>query len=474
MSEFILHELLDEGGMGTVYLGEEIAPNGKSRPIACKVMNQSYGDSEELAELFRIEADTNRRISEGHDGLANFYFWFRDQDRRDYLVMELVQGCNLLELFAERERISVDMIRLIAWDTLDVLDYVHRQDIVHRDISPSNVLVSRTGKVKLLDFGLSKAPSFATGDGNRKSEFRGKRQYVSPEVVLGQGADERSDLYSFASMLFEMLTGAPPFGSDVTMKTLYARAAARSVPSLDEKVPEDLRALTMGLLRRYPDERVPATAAEARDMIQLSDDLAAVRAELAVITEEVLQRRPDEQAKTRRRGSFAGVRVKGLFISQGLGGAPGARPRTSVEGQGRARWRLGLMSLVGIAAMVSLALAVYGLQRGNETRPVVMHPDTNVERTDESNDEERAIPSVPASAHTAEIRTQSPSKPPPETKTTKPESRPEDSMRDVAEEPPRDRSQHRAKVKVTPQPPSTKAHEEQSETVVHGFSWRAD
>lgn len=370
MSSYVLHELLAEGGMGAVYAGEEISPNGGSRPIACKIMNRDFRGNDELAALFRAEAETNRRISEGHDGLVNFYLWFRDQEDREFMIMELVPGCDLLEICAMRERISFDVVRMIARDVLDVLAYVHGQDIIHRDISPGNVLISRQGKVKLLDFGLAKSPSLAPQDARKKrlSEFRGKRPYVSPEVVLGQGADERSDLYSFASMLYELLTGAPPFGVDVTLETLRAKAADWSVPDLPEGIPEDLRALTMGLLRREPSEREPSMAAAARDMLRPPEDLEGTRAELASIVEAACQREPDARAKTRGRGSFAGIHIKGLFITNGLvDGFPRklqtsmGRPRTSLL-------RYGAMSLVGIAALAALVLGAYNLHRDHEER----------------------------------------------------------------------------------------------------------
>lgn len=422
MSDYVLHELLAEGGMGAVYAGEEVSPSGRSWPIACKVMNRGYRDSEELADLFRTEAETNRRISDGHDGLVNFYLWFRDQEKRDFLIMELVPGCNVLELCSTRERISFDVVRLIARDILDVLAYVHAQDVVHRDISPSNVLISRHGKVKLLDFGLSKSASFAPADvTKRKSEFRGKRQYVSPEVVLGQGADERSDLFSFASMLYEMLTGEPPFGADVTIEKLLAKASAWSVPDLPAGIPEDLRELTMGLLRRHPHERLAVTAVQARDMLRRPDDVDAVRAELAGLAEETFQRGPDARAKTRHRGSFAGVRIRGLFITDGLADGPGVRPGTSLEGRRRSLWRYGAMSLIGVAALVALALAVYGLQRGDKMRPAIsaeqsaardaplsvtekrtVEPITPLDSSGEPDHEETAVPDGASPAPTKE------------------------------------------------------------------------
>ena len=370
--------------MGAVYSGEEISPDGMKRPVACKVISRRFRTSGEMVSLFRTEVATHRRISDGHDGLVTFYHWFQDLEKRDFLVMELVPGCNLTEICSTHERLSFDIIRLIARDVLDVLAYVHGHEVVHRDISPSNVLISQMGEVKVLDFGLAKSPTFQP-DGEKKSKFRGKRQYVSPEVVLGQGADERSDLYSFASVLYELLMGEPPFGDDITYEQLFVKASAWSVPELPEHLPEDLRMLTMGLLRRHPHERTPSTAAEARDLLHL-DDENGTRSALASLTDAVYQRATAARAKRQLRGSFAGVRIRGLYITDGLGSQPGKISETPMEHRQRPSIaRYGVISAIGLAATVALALAAYNLQRTNEMRPAMIDTAAAVERSDAAN-----------------------------------------------------------------------------------------
>lgn len=383
MSDYRLHELIGEGGMGVVYSGEEIYPSGKTRPIACKVMSRRWRDHKKLTNMFRLEAETNQRISEGHDGLVRLYHWFRDQDERDFLIMEFIIGCNLSELLSVRERLSFDVIRLIAWAVLDTLAYVHEQGLVHRDVSPSNVLLSLEGTVKLLDFGLAKPPSLARENEKRKSDFRGKRQYVSPEVLQGQGADIRSDLYSFGSVLYELLSGAPPFGGDVTFEQLQTKLDAWHMPELPERIPSDLRVLTMGLLRRNSDEREPQTAAEARDMLLVPKDPTATQTELRILVDRVHQRISSARAKIRYQGSFAGMRIKSLYITDGFGDKPGGKQLTSPEPRKRPMLWNAALSLFCLIAVAALVLAVYNLQDEEDARPVAQEPTVPEDQPDE-------------------------------------------------------------------------------------------
>ena len=174
MSDYELHEPIGHGGMGVVYAAVERLPNGKAQPVACKVLRRPWRTFDKLVELFRQEAETNRRISHNHGGLVTLHSWFHDADGHDFLIMELIEGGSLDDLRKTGERLSFDAIRLVARDALDALAYVHGHGIVHRDISPSNVLVSRQGIVKLSDFGLAKAPTFEPHGREHASEFRGK------------------------------------------------------------------------------------------------------------------------------------------------------------------------------------------------------------------------------------------------------------------------------------------------------------
>lgn len=364
MIEYQLTERIGTGGMGEVYRASEILPNGKRIPVACKLLKRPLRGERALIDGFRKEAEINRRISHNHPGLVSLHHWVQAQPGgQDFLIMELVDGCSLRELLDHAqhgatmsERLPFEMVRLIARDVLDTLGYVHRRGLNHRDISPGNVLISLQGEVKLADLGLARAP-----DGEQERQFVGKPAYAGPEALPGRIYDERSDLYSFGSMLYEMLTGAPPFGERVTLGQLLARRIPDDwqVPPLSDYITADLRTLAIGLLHGDRDRRTPATATEAREAIRPPLHSDKARVELSNVATE-LHDRARQRRKADEPGSHVGVRLVALHVSAD-------RPDDSDARLGQPRQiSAGCMArILGIALLAAAALGglVLGLYR---------------------------------------------------------------------------------------------------------------
>ena len=264
MNHFTLSRLINTGGMGAVYEAHSALHGDAFYPVAIKVMNGNAHNRERYAELFCREVMTNLRISHNHPGLVTVFGQFENVDGSLCMVMELVEGCDLRTLLKECKTLPLDAILYIAASMLDALACVHDGGFIHRDLSPSNVLLSQDGHVKLSDLGLAKELLDGAAD---TSQFLGKPSYASPEALRRDTLDARSDMYSFAAMIFEMATGEPPFGRKLNFTEIANRLENWQPPSM-AAVPSELHPLIGGLFHDDPGQRTPATAREALKMVR--------------------------------------------------------------------------------------------------------------------------------------------------------------------------------------------------------------
>jgi serine/threonine protein kinase len=337
------------GGMASVYAAERTRPDGSTMPVACKYMRSDLRDHPRLVSLFFQEAALGLALSRDHDGLVRILECFQDADENLCLVMELVDGCTLRDLIDVRGRLPHAAVRAIARHVLSALAYLHARGVVHRDVSPCNVLVSLGGEVKLSDLGLAKLLGSGAGSSGC---FRGKPAYASPEQLAGRKVDARSDLFSLGVVLYRMLTGQMPFGSEGDPDVMLERIVNGPPAELPHQVPADLRALTLGLLAAAPEARTPASADAALAGIAGGSPEAPIATdiELAALAIEARARldapRETSPAVPETPSSSA--------LTQSWAGPPrsGRRPRR------RARRAL-LVVLLGLAAL----LALFGAQQ---------------------------------------------------------------------------------------------------------------
>jgi len=270
------YELLERiaiGGMAEVFRAKRQGVEGFEKVVAVKRILPSLSSNKDFVEMFVNEAKMAASLS--HPNIANIFELGKIEDTY-FIAMEFVDGRDLRAVLGRaRERgveLGMDLTALIMSRVVSALGYAHRQrgpdgqelKIVHRDISPQNILISYEGEVKLVDFGIAKAAVKApTTD---SGSLRGKLLYMSPEQAWGKGVDKRSDLFSLGLVFFEMLTGQSPFMGSTDMSILeMVRAANVPAPSsLNPVLPGQLEAVVLKALRKDPSSRYQ----DASEMLQ--------------------------------------------------------------------------------------------------------------------------------------------------------------------------------------------------------------
>ncbi len=261
--------VLARGGMSVVHRGMDLR---LERPVAVKVLDRALAEDPAFVRRFEREARAAARLA--HPGIVAVHDQGRDADGTTFLILELVEGGTLRDVLREHRRLPPAMALTVVEQVVTALRVAHRRGLVHQDVKPENVLVSHEGAVKVADFGLVAAAWDAGGaeDPSEDGEMiLGTVAYLSPEQVADGHADVRSDLYSAGIVLFELLTGAPPYDGG-TPARVASRHLAEDVPPPSTRVggiPRALDRLVVAMTRRDPEAR-PADADEfltdARDV----------------------------------------------------------------------------------------------------------------------------------------------------------------------------------------------------------------
>ncbi|MDR3084665.1 MAG: protein kinase, partial [Streptomyces sp.] len=260
-----LQRLLGEGGMASVHLAHDSVLD---RQVAIKTLHTELGREDSFRERFRREAQAVARLS--HPNVVSVFDTGEDTldgARVPYIVMEYVEGRPLRSVLDEDVRqygaMPTDKALKITSDVLAALDASHEMGLVHRDIKPGNVMITRRGVVKVMDFGIARAVQSGVTSMTQTGMVVGTPQYLSPEQALGRGVDARSDLYSVGIMLFELLTGRLPFDADSPLAIAYAHVQEQpAVPSsVNRTVPPVVDALVARALAKNPNDRFPSAEA---------------------------------------------------------------------------------------------------------------------------------------------------------------------------------------------------------------------
>jgi serine/threonine-protein kinase len=267
--------------MAEVFLGTLHGIEGFTRQVAIKRVRPDLWAMPEYATMFTKEAHLAAQLS--HPNVVSVLDFDRDSEGRPFLVMEYVDGMSLAEL-VETGPLSYAVTAHIVLEVLCGLGYAHDLPrgggVIHRDVSPHNVLLSRTGSVKIADFGIAKAH-----DGSAASASdvpRGKTGYLSPEQLRGQDLDGRSDLFAVGIMLWELLAGGRLFSGspgEVTARMLFHTVPPPSAQR--EGIPADLERVAMRLLALNPEDRYQTAAEAALELVRCADARHDGRDELA-------------------------------------------------------------------------------------------------------------------------------------------------------------------------------------------------
>jgi serine/threonine-protein kinase len=244
-----LGELLGRGGMAEVYLGTDRV---LQRPVAVKVLGAWLADDERFVERFRREALAAARLS--HPDLVAVYDTGSDEGLH-YIVMEYVPGETLADALHREGRLPAGRATAIARGVARALAVAHAAGIVHRDVKPANVMLGPDGRARVMDLGIART---LEGESlTRTTSVLGSPNYLSPEQARGDPVDARSDVYSLGCVLYEMLSGRPPFDADSPVAVAYKHVHEDPLPpsALEPAVPAPLDAVTLRAMAKDPGDR---------------------------------------------------------------------------------------------------------------------------------------------------------------------------------------------------------------------------
>lgn len=258
-----LEHLLAEGGMGEVWRAHDQL---LERDVAVKLLRSPLAADAVVAERFRREAKAAASLQ--HPNMANV-FDFIEEDGRPGIVMELVDGETLADLIAREAPLSLRSVNAIAGQVLDALAAAHAAGVIHRDVKPPNVMLEKSGIVKMTDFGIARALGESTL--TETGMVLGSVHYVAPEQLRGEPPVPQSDLYAVGVMLYEMLTRCRPFDGDTPIATALRRLNEDPVPPGIHRadLPQAVEAVVMRSLARDPEARF-ANAAAMRQALATS------------------------------------------------------------------------------------------------------------------------------------------------------------------------------------------------------------
>jgi predicted Ser/Thr protein kinase len=276
-------ELLGYGGMAEVHKGKDVR---LGRDVAVKVLRADLARDPTFQNRFRREAQAAAGLN--HPSIVAVYDTGEDdgpEGHTPYIVMEYVEGHTLREVLKSQSHLPPEQAMEITAEVCSALDFSHRSGIVHRDIKPGNVMITEAGAIKVMDFGIARALADNAATVTATAAVIGTAQYLSPEQARGESVDARSDVYSTGCLLYELLTGHPPFTGDSPVAIAYQHVRENpQVPSsVNRAVPPALDSIVMKALAKNPLNRYQ-TAAEMRADLQRALSGQAVEAE-AVMTE---------------------------------------------------------------------------------------------------------------------------------------------------------------------------------------------
>lgn len=290
------YEIVDNvgsGGMADVYKAKDLRLN---RFIAMKVLKSEYSSDKSFVNKFRGEAQSAAGLS--HPNIVNVYD-VGDDSGLHYIVMELVEGITLKRFIERKGKLEIKEAVGIAIQIAQGMEAAHDNHIIHRDIKPQNIIISKDGKVKVTDFGIAKA----TNSNTITSNAMGSVHYLSPEQARGGYSDEKSDIYSLGVTLYEMLSGKVPFAGDntVSVALLHIQGEAMNLRELDPTIPISIDKIVQKCMQKRSERRyhsaselitdlkksianpdgdfvvIPAYVANDSPTINISDDLSKIK-----------------------------------------------------------------------------------------------------------------------------------------------------------------------------------------------------
>ncbi|GGW43141.1 protein kinase [Streptomyces caelestis] len=367
---------LGRGGMAEVFAAEDVR---LGRTVAVKLLRSDLAEDPVSKARFTREAQSVAGLN--HHAIVAVYDSGEDVvggQSVPYIVMELVEGRTIRDLLLNAEAPGPEQALIIVSGVLEALAYSHQHGIVHRDIKPANVIITHSGAVKVMDFGIARALHGAQSTMTQTGMVMGTPQYLSPEQALGKAVDHRSDLYATGCLLYELLALRPPFTGETPLSVVYQHVQDIPTPPSEtsDACPPELDGMVMRSLAKEPDDRFQ-TAEEMRGLVQYA---------LQMLYDQgghtgTWNTGPVDRHEGRHTppGGFAGTAVMGHpgdasgttqipspILPAGYGsGDDGGFEGHGNKGGGRGKlWVLAVLAVIAIAAGVALALQ----NRGGDTK----------------------------------------------------------------------------------------------------------
>lgn len=303
--KYALERRLGCGGMAEVFLAQTLGAEGFTRRVALKRVLEAYSDQPQLAAMFVAEAQITARLK--HPNIVSVLDFDREATGRLFLVMELVDGADLSKLI-ESGPLPLPIVVHLVIEILRGLVYAHDlphigddvRGVIHRDLSPHNILLSWEGEVKISDFGIAKV--HAASRATASQVIKGKPAYMSPEQVRSERLDGRSDLFAVGAMLFEMLCGRPPFVGD-NSAAIIGQVMFADIPdprTIRPDIPADVARVVVGLLQRDRNKRTQKASLAIEALVTSASYAAMGREQLvALMAERFAARAPVRAPATR-------------------------------------------------------------------------------------------------------------------------------------------------------------------------------
>ncbi|SMB94670.1 serine/threonine protein kinase [Thermanaeromonas toyohensis ToBE] len=348
-----IKEALGGGGMAQVYRGEDRLLH---RSVTIKILREQFASDKDFIARFQQEARSVAKLS--HPNVVSIYD-VGQEDGLYYLVMEYVEGRSLKEIIKERGHLSVREALDIALQICEALEHAHENGVIHRDVKPHNILITKHGRVKVTDFGIAQAMTEATL--TYSGTLIGSVHYLAPEQARGEPTGVTVDIYALGVVLYEMVTGELPFQGDTPLAVAlkHLQEEPRPPRELNPAIPPALERIILRALAKDPARRYPTAAALRADLRALrsvleEDDFAT--RELPLLAQE---KDPPAVARTRRRPrvwawvliilAFLGLAMAGLWAGFHYYLVVGETVVPSVEGltEGEALERLAAAGLKG-------------------------------------------------------------------------------------------------------------------------------
>ncbi|KIZ19452.1 protein kinase domain-containing protein [Streptomyces natalensis] len=434
---------LGRGGMAEVFAAEDVR---LGRTVAVKLLRADLAEDPVSKARFTREAQSVAGLN--HHAVVAVYDSGEDfvgGNTVPYIVMELVEGRTIRDLLLNADAPPPDQALIIVSGVLEALAYSHQHGIVHRDIKPANVIITNSGAVKVMDFGIARALHGAQSTMTQTGMVMGTPQYLSPEQALGKTVDTRSDLYATGCLLYELLALRPPFTGETPLSVVYQHVQDMPVPPSEvaEAVPPELDGLVMRSLAKDPDDRFQ-TAEEMRGLVQYSL--------------QMLQ----EQGGHTGTWNTGPVSIHEGGSPQGMGGAattvlrqhpdngqttaqpilPGGRDddggfegghRSARRGRGKV-WLIAALAVIAIAAGVAFALQHSKTGKNGTDTPTSPSPSVSKQhKTSEPPTEEPSTPETEPGTTGGDSNTYAP---PPSAEPSTPESSEPPSSEPPSSEPP--------------------------------------